>query len=133
MRAFAGQFLRFGVVGTIAFLIDAGTLWLLMGAGVGPFVGRILSFIPAFAANFLLNRLWTFGAVAAQGRAGRQASRYFVVQVAGMAINYAVFAGIVALFGDDRWLAMGAVAAGSLAAMCFNFLGARLLVFRASA
>ncbi|GMM92112.1 GtrA family protein [Qipengyuania sp. MTN3-11] len=129
MRAFAGQFLRFGMVGTLAFAIDAGTLWLLMGAGVGPFVGRIVSFIPAFAANFLLNRLWTFGRKAGD-RTASQASRYLMVQLTGMAINYTVFAGIVAAFGQDRRLAMLAVAAGSMAAVSFNFLGARYLVFR---
>lgn len=130
MRGFAVQFLRFGVVGTIAFLIDAGILWLLMGAGIGPFIGRVLSFVPAFAANFLLNRLWTFGGTAAKTGTGRQASRYLAVQLTGMAINYSVFAAVVTGAGDGREIAMTAVAAGSLTAMFFNFLAARSLVFR---
>ena len=47
-----------------------------------------------------------------------------------MAVNYAVFAAIVALAGEGRGVALVAVAAGSIAAMGFNFLGARRLVFR---
>ncbi|MCV0382871.1 MAG: GtrA family protein [Erythrobacter sp.] len=129
MRALAGQFLRFGVVGTVAFLIDAGVLWLAMGAGVNPYLARVLSFVPAFAANFLLNRAWTFGQTREQRPRG-QAARYLAVQLTGMAVNYAVFAAIVALAGEGRGVALVAVAAGSIAAMGFNFLGARRLVFR---
>ena len=129
MRVLAGQFLRFGVVGTIAFLIDAGTLWLLMGAGVGPYIGKVLSFVPAFVANFLLNRIWTFGQTSRAARPSDQMPRYLAVQLTGMAINYAVFAAIVAIFGETRPIAMAAVAAGAIVAMGFNFVGARRLVF----
>ncbi|UVI39694.1 GtrA family protein [Qipengyuania spongiae] len=129
MRALAGQFLRFGVVGTIAFVIDAGVLWLAMGAGVDPYLARVISFVPAFAANFLLNRAWTFAQKREQRPHG-QAARYLAVQLAGMAMNYAVFAAIVTFAGEGRVVALAAVVAGSIAAMGFNFLGARHLVFR---
>ena len=129
MRALAAQFLRIGVVGTICFVLDAGTLWLLLRQGVDPYLARVLSFVPAVCSGWLLNRLWTFRHAPRDG-AHRQLPAYIAVQLSGMAINYAVYATVITLWGAGEMTALAGVALGSIAGMFTNFLGARQWVFR---
>lgn len=131
MKALVFQAGRFAVVGGIAFLVDAAALWLLMGQGIDPYLARALAFLPAFAANFLLNRQWTFAHEGAAWHHGLL--RYFAVQLGGMAVNYASYAAVLTLIGVGRMNAMLALFVGSGVAMVFNFVGARWFAFRASA
>ena len=128
MKALAGQVLRFGIVGAIAFAIDAVAMWILLTAGIDPYLARILAFVPAFAANFAINSRWTFARDKLCFR--QEMARYLAVQMAGMALNYAIFAGLLAVFGPGRSEAIAAMALGSILAMGFNFTGARLFAFR---
>jgi putative flippase GtrA len=55
------QFLRFCAVGTVGFVIDAGILQLLvLGIGMSPYLVRIISFLVAASATWLMNRHYTF-------------------------------------------------------------------------
>ena len=56
------QFLRFGVVGVIGFVVDAGTLAILLnlGLGLGLYGGRVVSFLLAMTVTWALNRRFTF-------------------------------------------------------------------------
>ncbi len=133
MQGLIAQFLRFGVVGTIGFLIDYATLMAAVALGAGPYGGRVLSYIVAASAVFALNRAWTF-----RDRRGGAALRtqwglYLLLNLVGFAANYGTYAAITA------WTELGArhlvlgVAAGSLAGMFINFTLSRQLVFRAAA
>lgn len=125
------QVLRFGGVGSIGFVIDGGLLWLLMTAGVDPYLARGLSFPVAVLATWWLNRAWTFD-TAGRDRPGRQFSRYLMVQLAGVTGNYLVYAIVLHGFGTDRLTAFLGFALGSVAGMFINFFGARHAVFRAA-
>lgn len=131
MKALVFQAGRFAVVGGIAFFVDAAALWLLMDLGLDPFAARALAFLPAFAANFLLNRRWTFAHDGAAWHHGLL--RYLAVQIAGMAVNYASYAAVLTLIGVGRTNAMLALVIGSGVAMGFNFIGARWFAFRTAA
>ena len=51
------QFLRFCIVGTIGFVVDAGSLYLIMATtGAGPYLARLFSFMMAASATWILNR-----------------------------------------------------------------------------
>ncbi len=126
----SAQFFRFCIVGTIGFVIDAGSLWLLIDfAGLGLLWGRVLSYLIAATATWILHRHYTFP----HGRKaphGPQWVRFVAVNGVGAGINYGIYALLVLNIGlFARWPAL-AVAVGSGAALAFNFLASRRFVFR---
>ena len=55
------RFLKFAVVGTIGFVVDFGTLTLLIELfGLPTLVANTISFSAAVVSNFTLNRYWTY-------------------------------------------------------------------------
>src|SRR5574337_100667 len=124
------QFLRFCMVGTVGFVVDAGSLYLLMAAtGAGPYLTRFFSFIVAASATWILNRTYTF-------HASRREPiliewlRYLGYASVGGAINYGVYACTLLGFDVAQAHPVIGVAAGSIAGLSFNFLATRSLVFR---
>lgn len=129
MSDLARQIMRFGAVGGLGFVVDGGLLWLLIGAGVDPLVARLISFPVAVLVTWWSNRIWTFASQERESPYG-QLSRYLAVQLTGAAVNYAVFAMWVTVFGGSQLSALLGLALGSFFAMFVNFAGARILVFR---
>lgn len=124
-----GQMLRFGVVGGVGFLVDAGVLTLALALGLDKYGGRVLSYLAAVSTTFALNRIWTFR----ERRGGdtalaRQWARFAALNLVGFAANYGTYALLVSQTALHPVLA---VAAGSLAGMGFNFILSRRYVFRA--
>ena len=120
---------RFGAVG---FLVDAGVLYLLVSLGIGPLLARCVSFPTALAATWLLNSRWTFGAYRSATSRTRQAAGYVAVQLAGVAVNYAVYAASLSLTGRTSLGSVAALAIASAAGMVVNFTGSRMFVFKVS-
>ena len=130
MRAVAGQFLRFCVVGGLGFGADAGILLaLLRWTALGPYFGRIVSYLVAATLTWVLNRRFTFAATAG-ARPHREWVRYVLVNGLGGGLNYLVYVLCIrqsALFWQHpAW----AVAAGSAVALIFNFTANKFVVFR---
>jgi len=123
------QFTRFLAVGTLGFIVDAGTLLLLVSAGGDPYVMRLVSFAVAVSVTWWCNRNWTFRSAS---RLAWQAEylRYFGVQAAGAAVNYAFYAGVLTVIGLTALNLVLALAVGSFVALVVNFSGARALVFK---
>ena len=126
----SAQFFRFCIVGTVGFVIDAGSLWVLIDfAGLGLLWGRVLSYLIAATVTWILHRHFTFP----QGRNaphGSQWVRFVAVNGAGAGINYGIYAVLVLNIGLFAHWPVLAVAAGSVAALAFNFLASRRFVFR---
>ena len=131
------QFLRFAMVGGTAFFIDLGILRLVTAYGVGPYLGRVFSVIPAMIFGFLMNRRFTFRYDGPQ-RKRVQLPKYALVQVVGGLINYLIYAGFITyaplyskieILGMPIKLIIG-VAAGAGCAMFWNYAMARQVVFR---
>jgi putative flippase GtrA len=127
----AGQFLRFGVVGTGGFVVDAGLLYLALWAGLGLYAGRIASYVGAATFTYALNRAWTFRD-AARAPAGRQWALFLAVNLIGFALNYGTYALLVAFVPVVAANPVLGVAAGSIAGLGGNFLASRRFVFRGS-
>jgi len=123
------RFLRFCVVGTLAYLVDAGVLLALVhGAGLNPYVGRVASFLAAASFTWWLNRHWTFEVKRAPTKAEWMA--YVSLMVAGAAVNYATYAAAItwwALAREQLWIG---VALGSIAGLGVNFLSSSRLFGR---
>ena len=123
------QILRFGLVGGVGFLVNAGLVEVLAHA-LGPGRAQMLAFPVAASATWWLNRRYTFPA----GR--RTWHREWVIYLAAnglgwLANNGTFFLGIALYPLAHRHPAL-AVAAGSLAGMVFNFLLSKRFVFGAS-
>ena len=54
------EFLRFGVVGTIGFVVDTAVLYAGLALGLGLYGGRAVSYLAAATTTWALNRVWTF-------------------------------------------------------------------------
>ena len=133
MKLPASQFLRFCLVGTVGFVVDAGLLYALMrGVGADPYSGRVVSFLVAASVTWAFNRWFTFrGPAYAGGQPGwrRQWSDYVALTAVGAAINYGVY--VLCLLNSPLMRAVPtlAVAVGAVVALAFNYLTARNLVF----
>ena len=124
------RILLFALVGGAGFLVDAGMLALLLHVSpLGPFSARIVAIAAAMLVTFWLNRTFTFGrsdrSLAVEG------TRYGGVGISAALLNYAVYAVILLVF-PAVWPVL-AVAAASVVAMVWSFLGYSRFVFGASA
>jgi putative flippase GtrA len=134
----AGQFLRFGIVGGIGFLVDAGLLHLMLKLGLGYYGGRAVSFLAAATTTWILNRSFTFRRDSPSGEnsRGHPASEwlaYLGLMVIGGVVNYGTYAAAVELSDlVRRYPALG-VALGSIAGMAINFWSAKTMVFERKA
>ena len=124
--------LRFAVVGTIGFLVDGAILQALVSlGGWGPVPARFASFSVAVVVTWLLNRRFTFQATGPKGPPPlRSVARYIVVSVAGAGINVGTFTALVLLSDAMAAFPIIPLAAGSIVALVFNYLGSKHFAFR---
>jgi putative flippase GtrA len=122
------EFLRFGVVGTIGFVVDTVVLYAGLALGLGLYGGRAVSYLAAASTTWALNRLWTFRG-RGDGPAHRQWVLFLVVNLVGFAMNYGTYAALIALVPMVAAHPVLGVAAGAIAGMFGNFVLSRQLVF----
>lgn len=129
MSAGVAQFLRFCIVGTIGFAVDGGlTLLLSQLAGIDPLPARLAAFLVAASVTWLLNRSYTFKA----GGGGSSWLPYVLCTALGAFINLGIYSAWLAWAGQGWPQVLAGVALGSVAALGFNFLVSRHVVFRAA-
>lgn len=126
------RLLRFGVAGTIGFLVDAGVLQLLIGPlAMNPYLARVPSFLIAATCTWLVNRYWTFADRRNRDSRAGEWGRYLLAMLGGGLVNYATYAALLASVPLVRsWPVLG-VAAGSLTGMVVNYLSSHFWIFRA--
>jgi putative flippase GtrA len=124
------EFLRFGVVGTIGFVVDTAALYAGLALGLGLYGGRAVSYLVAATTTWALNRLWTFHG-RGNGPAHQQWALFLLVNLIGFAMNYGTYAALIALVPVVAAHPVLGVAAGAIAGMFGNFVLSRQLVFRA--
>lgn len=132
MGAMIKQFLRFGVVGTAGFLVDAAVLLGTLAVGLGPYGGRVISYLAAASTTFALNRAWTFRAAPRHTPVAAQWGRFILLNLVGFAANYGTYAALIASVPTVADHPVLGVAAGSLAGMFINFGLSRRFVFQAA-
>lgn len=121
------KLLRFGIVGSVGFLVDAGILALLLAiTPFGPFLSRAIAITIAMAATWYLNRRFTFGA--SRHSIVREGFRYGSVGLTSSLVNYLVYTALLVTFPPLQPLA--ALVISSIAAMAFSFFGYSRFVFR---
>lgn len=128
--ATARQFLRFCAVGGVGFVVDAGLLWILLETtALGPYGGRLVSFLVAATVTWALHRRVTFPE-ASRTRSGRQWLLFVAVNGGGAVLNYGVYALLVATTALVAAHPVLGVVAGSAVALLVNYLANRHWVFR---
>lgn len=116
------QVLRFGIVGGLAFVVDAGVLWLLVRAGASPYAARAASIAVAIVVTWWLNRRVTFRT--ANRPSWREFGAYVAQSLAGAVVNYAIYSGVL-WAGGPIWAAL---VLGTGIASAFNFVRYRALL-----
>lgn len=122
-----GEFARFCLVGAIGFVADAGlTLAFTQVLLWAPLPSRVLAFLMAATVTWFLNRRFTF-----RSSAGPASWLPYVLLTAGGAlINVGIYAAWVGASGPAAVNIIVGVALGSIAALGFNFLVSRRLIFK---
>ncbi|UCC62082.1 MAG: GtrA family protein [Anaerolineae bacterium] len=88
------RFFKFAIVGTVGTVVDFGVLNLLIQlASLAKFWANTCSFTAAVISNFTWNRLWTFPE-SRERPLLPQLGQFALVNVAGLAINQAIFLGL---------------------------------------
>jgi putative flippase GtrA len=121
------QLVRFGVVGSVGFVVNLAVYALCVHAlGIDYHVAAVLAWLVAVMNNFVLNRHWTFDA--RRGRARFQAVRFLLVSLVALGFSLLLLSLLVETVGVAKVPAQ-ALAVG--ASMPLNFLGNKLWSFRA--
>lgn len=123
------RFLRFSLVGVGGFIVDGGVLLLAIPA-LGPYWGRLLSFICAVIFTWALNRHFTFESVSDHKNPRRELGQYFMAMIVGGSANYGVYAGLV-YFVElvAQWPIIG-VGVGSIVGLAINYSLAKNWIFK---
>jgi putative flippase GtrA len=122
------QFIMFGLVGAVGFLIDTATIYALRHS-VGLYVSGIGAYFTAATGTWFCNRVWTFR----HSRAEKwhvQWRRFLVANLSGFVINRGVYALLVTFWAAATNEPVIAVLGGALAGMTLNFNLSRKMVFR---
>lgn len=124
------QFLRFCLVGSIGFIVDAGVLHILVsGHGTDPYASRLFSYLLAASCTWVLNRHFTFRAYGA-AQIHLEWMRYVTLNALGGAMNYATYALCLLTIDIIRNYPVLGVMVGSAVGLIINFSASKYLVFR---
>ncbi|MGH8041131.1 MAG: GtrA family protein [Rudaea sp.] len=120
----------FGLVGVVGFVVDAGVLQVLvLGLAWDRYSGRLISFLFAATATWLLNRRYTFRGPRRHSL-GVEWARYILAMSGGFVCNFTAYSALVYFFDVNRqWLIL-AVAAGSVAGLGVNYTASHYWVYR---
>lgn len=122
------QFMQFGVVGLVGFVIDTTAVYGLRWS-LGLYGAGAVSYVVAATGTWMLNRLWTF-----RGQGGgtmhRQWALFLTTNLLGFTLNRGTYALLVTFVAACAAQPVYAVAAGAVAGMFVNFGMARGVVFR---
>jgi putative flippase GtrA len=123
------RLLRFGAVGVVGFVVDAGSLVTIVAlTDITPTPARIVSFLVAATVTFALNQRFTFRV--GGGFSIKRWVSYVMATALGACINIGVYRTWITHLDTSLLHLVIGTAVGSIAAMFFNFMASSMLVFR---
>lgn len=124
------QLLRFCLAGCLGFLVDCSVLYLAAGPlRMGPYGGRIVSYLAAATVTWRLNRRYTFAAPARARPAYTEWLAYLYANALGGTANYLTYLLCIDNTGLARRHLVIGVAAGSIVGLACNFSASKWWVF----
>ena len=127
------QFLSFGLVGILGFIVDAGSFFIANSFIDNPYICRLISYFFAVASTWSVNRFFTFKkSFKGESLADLLVEwvRFFFSQGVGFFVNYGTFSLLVFSFIFFESYPILAIAVGSIAGLTVNFLMAKIFIFR---
>jgi putative flippase GtrA len=85
------ELMKFGVVGSVAFLVDVGLFNLVLNATDKPLTSKTISTVVATTVAYAGNRLWTFRRRSRSG-VGREYTLFFLLNGVGLGISLSCLA-----------------------------------------
>ena len=129
-RALLIQFLKFGLVGVLGFLVDTSLLYFgIYRLGLSRIAAAMFSFPFAVTTTWFGNRIFTFPH-AKRERIGQQWAKFAIVCAVGLVFNRGTYSLLVSNVGLVYKYPVLGLVAGTAAGMFFNFFVSRKLVFR---
>ncbi len=122
------QFLMFGTVGTLGWMVDTSVVYSLRYP-LGLYWAGLVSYLAAATCTWGCNRLWTFRGHGT-GAAHHQWMRFLAVNAFGFVLNRGTYALLVTFVALCARQPIFATAGGAVAGMFLNFTLSRRLVFR---
>jgi putative flippase GtrA len=122
------QFLRFGTVGGIGFVVDTATVYGLRHI-LGLYGAGFIAYVIAATGNWGINRIWTFRGHGS-GPAHRQWAMFMLTNLAGFVLNRGTYVLLITFVAAAARQPVIATAAGAVAGMFANFSLSRRVVFR---
>ena len=121
------QLFRYAFVGGIAFLADAGSLFLLEKAGLHYLIAAALAFLVGLTVNFFLSKRFVFSEDARRvGRAGEFVA-YGLIGLAGLGLTELIMYLMTGVFGVYFMLSKIVSAA---IVLLWNFAARKLFLYR---
>lgn len=129
MRFAIPEFLRFCIVGGIAFMADYALLELFVRLGTGTATARMVSLALALHVSYFLHGVFTY-----RGHRGYTRAtwlQFMGSNILGALINYGLFLLVVALapFADDRFTRLAGMVIGTAISMGFNYWANKRFAF----
>lgn len=116
------QFIFFGIIGTVGFIVDASVLlYLVHIENFSIIFSRIISFIIAVFATWILNRYFTFSNKTKDNSKSKEYIEYLSIQTIGAGLNFLIFIGLIYLFEPLKDILIIPLAIASIIAMFFNY------------
>jgi putative flippase GtrA len=128
-RTLRQKLLRFAAVGVVVAAVFMGLNWVL-GPAVGKQAAFLLSYPPALAVHFCLNKWWTFSS--REAVTGRQVGEYLAMVAVTFLLQWAVFTALSRWTRLPAWLEAG-LANVAQTAISFLFMQARIFGNRSNA
>jgi putative flippase GtrA len=126
-KAEAGTALRFAIVGAAATITHASVALLLFEGGIlGAFAANIGGFLVAFGVSFIGHHHWSFASTRHNAKTGQRMRRFFVLALAGFALNSGVLA---SWLGLTSWPESLGILFSIAVVPALSFAGARLWAF----
>ena len=129
---YAPSFVRFGIVGAIATVIDFAIFNAILAGEYNPSTPHLLfaatsGFAVATYTSYQLNSRYTFRATRTNGALGR----YYAIAIGGVLIHNLTLLGLRAALSPETFIELNATKAGALSASLFwNYVGYRQFAFR---
>lgn len=129
-----GEFLRYAVVGGIAFLADFGTLvgcqeLLFSGTRLGVYIATVCGFIVGLAVNYFLSLAFVFTQAKDRGK-GRSVGAFVVFGLIGVVGLLLTEAGMCVGIEWLNWNYMVVKILVTGAVLMWNYLGRKIIIFR---
>ncbi len=115
----------FGVFGSLGFIVDVCVFYLLSNM-LGPYLGRLLSFLSAAAFTWGFNRYVTFKIKESSPNV-KEFFLYVFCMVIGGGVNIGVFYLLIYFGRIFSQFPILAIAAGSVAGMGINYISSSLI------